>query len=66
MNPKLNDEAAPGSMDRVVIPTCACVHSDARTCARWRDGYDTDDPHYHPRYCVCDCHSKDMDDDDWD
>jgi len=36
---------------------CACVHSDARTCARWRDGEELDDPHYHPRDCECACHS---------
>ena len=35
---------------------CACVHSDAETCARWRDGYEPDDPHYRPRKCECECH----------
>lgn len=37
---------------------CACVHSDAVTCARWRDGLDLDDPHYQRRQCECMCHTE--------
>lgn len=41
---------------------CACVNSDAEVCARWRDGLDTDDPHFQPRRCECACHDRDEDD----
>lgn len=50
--------------NRIDFP-CACVHSDARTCARWRDGAEPDDPHYYPRECECSCHSIDRDDEEF-
>jgi len=35
---------------------CACVHSDGRTCARIRDGYEPDDLRGEWRICECVCH----------
>lgn len=37
--------------------SCACVHSDASTCARWRDGVAADEYDYQPRRCECQCHT---------
>lgn len=46
---------------------CACVHIDAKTCARWRDGFDIDDPSYEPRDCGCCCHENNKEEDEgWD
>lgn len=41
---------------------CACVHSHAETCARWRDGAYLDDLEYIRRECECSCHQLDLDD----
>lgn len=38
------------------LPKCACVHSDAATCARMRDGYSDGDDDWEWRKCECDCH----------
>ena len=42
---------------------CACVSYDAVTCARKRDGLDTDDPDWDHRKCECACHLLEEDDD---
>ncbi len=41
---------------------CTCVSYDAVTCARKRDGFDTDDPKWDRRKCECECHLLDDDD----
>lgn len=43
---------------------CACVHSDATTCARIRDGFACDDFHWDHRECECSCHESNEDDEE--
>jgi len=42
---------------------CACVHPDARECARLRDRLDPEDRDYGKRACECCCHDEGDDDD---
>jgi hypothetical protein len=35
---------------------CACVNSNAQTCARWRDGVDPENYQGTDRRCECSCH----------
>lgn len=66
MDEKLSKSRQESAYDTWAKSKCACVHPCSRECARRRDGFDFDDPHYMKRDCECACHQMDdLDDDDY-